>query len=66
MSFRTRLITVGRPLVFRLIMLVVLLVSPILFPALLLVLRVLDGEWARGGLAALYCWAWQRLLRGYP
>lgn len=49
----------------RFLMLVILLISPVLFPVLLIMLRILDGEWARGGLVDLYRWCWRRLVRGY-
>lgn len=49
----------------RFLMLVILLVSPVLFPALLILLRVLDGEWVRGGFVDLYRWVWARMMRGY-
>lgn len=29
-------------------------------------LCVVDGEWARGGLAEMYRYAWKQLKRGYP
>lgn len=50
---------------FRLLMALALIVSPLLFPALLGLLRVVDGEWVRGGLADLYRWRWARMMRGY-
>ena len=51
--------------IFRLLMIVVLVLSPILFPILLLVLRSLDGAWHPGGLGEMYRWAWDRLKKGY-
>lgn len=50
---------------FRLLLALVLLLSPLLFPALLVMLRAVDGAWARGGMADLYRWCWGRLVRGY-
>ena len=51
--------------IFRLLMIVVLALSPILFPLALLVLWPLDGARHPGGLGEMYRWAWGRLIRGY-
>lgn len=55
-----------RAAAYRVFVLLVLLISPILFPVLLLLLRVMDGEWARGGLAEMYVYAWAQFRRGHP
>ncbi|WP_298016631.1 hypothetical protein [uncultured Castellaniella sp.] len=51
---------------YRIFVLLVLLISPVLFPALLVLLRVLDGKWTDGGLAELYRETWKQFWRGYP
>lgn len=55
-----------RKAMYRLFVLLTLLASPVLYPVLLVVLRVLDGHWARGGLRELYGFAWTQFKRGYP
>lgn len=55
-----------RKAAYRVFVLLVLLVSPILYPLLLLFLMVADGEWPRGGLVVMYRLAWKQLMRGYP
>jgi hypothetical protein len=55
-----------RTTAYRVFVLSILLVSPVLFPLLLSLLRVLDGQWPQGGLAEMYRFAWKQLMRGYP
>lgn len=52
-----------RKLVFRLFVLAILVLSPILFPAVLL---LEGGKASRADLAELYQWVWGRFRRGYP
>ena len=51
--------------IFRLLMILLLALSPILFPAALLLLRLRGGKQSPGGLGEMYRWAWGRLMRGY-
>lgn len=55
-----------RKAMYRLFVLLTLLASPVLYPALLILLRVLDGHWERGGIWELYRFAWLQFKRGYP
>lgn len=55
-----------RATAYRIFVLLILLISPVLFPALLVLLRILDGRWSQGGLGEMYAYAWLQFRRGHP